>query len=181
MKNLLQNLLVGLSLCLCAMCAWQWYVQAQLHVQGDALQQTAQKQSADIQGYTNRIQSMDAEIAGLSTRVEELKKSLDATIMKNKALENEAFTLRGTAGVLSNEMDQYKEIVGKMEAKLESAADGIKKQNEAIKTIAADRDAAITRANDTMKDRNALVEKYNSLVERWNKLQTNAPAAAEKK
>ncbi len=181
MKNLLQNLLVVLSLCLCAMCAWQWYVQAQLHVQGDALQQTVLKQAEEIQSNTNRIKSMDSEISGLSTRVEELIKRLDATIISNKSLESEVWTLHGTAGVLSNEIDQYKEIVDKMNAKLESAAEGIKKQNEAIKTIAAERDTAINKANDTMKDRNAIVEKYNALVEKWNKLQTNAPATAEKK
>jgi chromosome segregation ATPase len=180
MKNILQNLLVVLSFGLCALCAWQWYVQAQLHLQGESLQQTLLKQAEDIQAQTNRIKSMDAEIAGLSTHIEELK----ATVLSNKLVsvkqDHEIFMLHGTAGVLSNEIDQYKEVVDKMEAKLKSAAEGINRQNEAIVKIAKDRDDAIARANDTMKDRNAVVEKYNSLVLRWNQLQTNAPAQPEK-
>ncbi len=75
MKNFQQNLLMLLALALCALCAWQWYVQTLLHNEGAALQETIFKQAAQIQGYTNSIKNMDAEIAGLSTRVNELKQA----------------------------------------------------------------------------------------------------------
>ncbi len=64
MKNFQQNLLIVLALALCGLCAWQWYVQTVQRNQIDSLDQTIFKQSADIQGYTNSINTMDAEIAG---------------------------------------------------------------------------------------------------------------------
>jgi chromosome segregation ATPase len=179
MKNLLQNLLVLLSLGLCALCAWQWYVQTQLHIQGETLQKTIFKQAAEIQGYTNSIKNMDAEIAGLSTRVNQLKQS--AMTNEQAALEQkrEIIRLNKSSEVLSNEIGQYKVIVDKLEAKLKEAADGIEKQNESFKKLVAERDEAIQKYNDSIKERNALAEKYNNLVERFNKLQAAGADAAK--
>jgi chromosome segregation ATPase len=179
MKNLLQNVLVILAFGLCALCAWQWYIQTLLHSQGEALQKTIFNQAAEIQTYTNSIKNADAEIAGLSTRVNELKQA--ATTNELAALEQkrELLRLRSAGEVLSNEIGQYKEIVDKLEARLKADAEGIEKQNEAFKKLLAERDEAIQKYNESMKDRNALAEKYNNLVERYNKLQaaggTDAP------
>jgi chromosome segregation ATPase len=171
MKNLLQNLLVILAFGLCLLCAWQWYVQTQLHIQGETLQKTIFKEEAEIQVLTNSIKNSDAEIAGLSTRVNELKQA--AMTNEQAALEQkrEIVRLTKSSEVLSNEIGQYKVIVDKLEAKLKEAAEGIEKQNESFKKLLAERDEAIQKYNDSMKDRNALAEKYNALVERFNKLQ----------
>ena len=177
MKNLLQNLLVFLSFGLCVLCAWQWYIQTLLHSQGEALQRTIFKQEAEIQVFTNSLKNSDAEIAGLSTRVNELKQA--AMTNEQAALEQkrEIVRLNKSSEVLSNEISQYKVIVDKLEAKLKEASEGIEKQNEAFKKLLAERDEAIQKYNDSMKERNALAEKYNNLVERFNKLQ--AAGAAE--
>jgi predicted nucleic acid-binding Zn-ribbon protein len=171
MKNLLQNLLVFLAFGLCALCAWQWYIQTLLHTQGEALQKIIFNQSYEIQGYTNSIKNMNAEIAGLSTRVNELKQT--AATNEQAALEQkrEITHLRLSSEVLSNEISQYKDVVDKLEAKLKEASEGIEKQNNAFKKLIADRDEAIQKYNDSMKERNALAEKYNDLVDRFNKLQ----------
>ena len=173
MKNLLQNLLILLAMCLCALCAWQWFVQTRLHNEGEALQDTLAKRTSEIQGYTNSIKNMDSEIAGLSTRVNELKRA--ATTNEEAAAEQKREILRLTksSAVMSNEIVQYKDIVDKLEARLKEAGDGISKQNEIIKQVAAARDDAIKRYNDSIKERDALAEKYNNLVERFNKLQAD--------
>jgi chromosome segregation ATPase len=180
MKNFLLNLLIILALGLCALCAWQWYVQTRLHLMGEALQQTVFTQAAAIQGYTNSISNMDAEITGLSTRISELKQ----TAMTNELLmaeqKHEILRLRSSSELMSNEIVQYKEVVDKLEAKLKEASEGIVKQNDAIKQIAAERDAAIQKYNDSIKDQRALAEKYNSLVDRFNKLQAATSAEGAK-
>jgi chromosome segregation ATPase len=180
MKNLLQNLLVFLALGLCALCAWQWYIQTLLHSQGEALQKTLFKQAAEIQGYTNSIKNMDSEIAGLSTRVNELKQAAMTNEQITLEQKREIVRLNKSSEVLSNEIGQYKVIVDKLEAKLKEASEGIEKQNDAFKKLVAERDEAIQKYNDSIKERNALAEKYNNLVERFNKLQSAAGADTAK-
>ncbi|HEY3862023.1 MAG TPA: hypothetical protein VGO59_09060 [Verrucomicrobiae bacterium] len=181
MKYFLQNLLVVLAFALCGLCAWQWHVQTALHSGGAALQKALFARDSAIQGFTNSIKSMDAEIAGLSTRVNELKQTAaghEQTILEQK---HEINRLRLAADVSSNEISQYKAVVDQLEARLKEANAGIEKQNDAIKKLLSERDGAIQKLNDGMNERNALAEKYNDLVRRFNKLQadtsgTNAPA-----
>jgi chromosome segregation ATPase len=171
MKNFQQNLLILLALGLCGLCAWQWYVQTLLHSEGEALQNTIYKQQGQIQGYTNSIRNMDAEIAGLSTRVNDLKQAGMTNDQAALEQKREILRLRSVCDVMSNQIVQYNGAVDKLEASLKEASEGIKKQNSAIHQLAAERDDAIKKYNDSVKERNALAEKYNSLVERFNKLQ----------
>lgn len=180
MKNFLQNLLMVLALGLCALCAWQWYVQTRLHLMGQALQRTVFNQAAAIQGYTNSISNMDAEIAGLSTRISELKQTAMTNEMLAAEQKHDILRLRSSSELMSNEIVQDKEVVDKLEAKLKEASEGILKQNDAIKQLAAERDAAIQKYNDSIKDQRALAEKYNSLVDRFNKLQSATSAEGAK-
>ena len=179
MKNFQQNLLILLALALCGLCAWQWYVQTLLHSEGTELQNTIFKQATEIEDYTNSIKNMNAEIAGLSTRINELKQASMTNDQADSRQKREILRLRSSGGAMSNEIVQYKDMVDKFAAKLKEASDGITKQNDAIKELAAERDNAIRKYNDSVKDRNALAEKYNNLVERFNKLQgaggTGAP------
>jgi chromosome segregation ATPase len=181
MKNFLQNLLIVLALGLCALCAWQWYVQTRLHVEGVELEQKVFNQAAAIQGYTNSISNMEAEISGLSTRVNELKQTAVSNDLVALEQKHEILRLRASSEMMSNEIVQYKDVVDKLEAKLKEASEGIVKQNDAIKQLASERDAAIQKYNDSVKERNALAEKYNDLVERFNKLQGAAAPDAGKK
>jgi chromosome segregation ATPase len=178
MKNFQQNLLMFLALGLCALCAWQWYVQTLLHNEGAALQRTIFNQATRIQDYTNSIKNMDAEIAGLSTRINELKQTALTNEQAAAEQKLEILRLRSAGEGMSNQIVQYKEVVDKLEAQLKEASEGIQKQNDAIKQLIAARDDAIKKYNDSMKERNALAEKYNDLVERYNKLQAAAAAAA---
>jgi predicted RNase H-like nuclease (RuvC/YqgF family) len=83
----------------------------------------------------------------------------------------EILRLHLSSEAMSNEITQYKDVVDKLEAKLKEASEGIMKQNDAIKRLASERDVAIQKYNDSIKERNALAEKYNALVDRVNKLQ----------
>ena len=179
MKNFLQNLLIVLALGLCALCAWQWYIQTLLHLQGQTLQRTIFKQATEIQGYTNSLKNSDAEIAGLSTRVNELKQAAKTNELAALEQKREIARLRSASEALSNNIVQYKDIVDKLDARLKEASEGIEKQNQALKKLVADRDEAIQKYNDSVKARNALAEKYNNLVVRFNKLQAAGADAAK--
>jgi predicted RNase H-like nuclease (RuvC/YqgF family) len=180
MKNFQVNLLFFLSLALCGLCAWQWYIQTLLHRDGERLQEIIFEQAGEIQGYTNSMKNMDAEIAGLSARVNELKQAAMTNEQISLQQKQEISRLQGSNDVLGSQIVQYKDIVEKLEAKLKEASEGIAKQNESIKLLISERDDAIKKFNDSMKERNALVEKYNDLVERIKKLQAGASSDAPK-
>jgi hypothetical protein len=181
MKNFQKNLLVILALGLCGMCAWQWGIQTRLHSQGQDLINKNFKQAEDIQVLTNSIKNMDSEIAGLSTRVNELTNAAMTNELMALEQKREITRLRSYGGMMSNEIGQYKDLVDKLETKLKEAAVGIEKQNDSFKLLVSERDDAIKKYNDSIKERNALAEKYNTLVERFNKLQSASESEAPKK
>ena len=171
MKNLQQNLFILLALGLCGLCAWQWYFQTVQRNRIDKLDQTVYQQSAEIQGYTNSIAGMDAEIAGQQTRINDLKQTLmsnDQAILTQK---RDILRLQFSADAMSNEIVQYQALTNLLANKLTQAYDGIKKQNDAIAKLVAERDEFVGKFNDSVKARNELVEKYNDLVQQMKKLQ----------
>jgi len=179
MKDFQKNLLFLLSMGLCGLCAWQWYVQTALHNEGRDLQKVIFKQASDIQQYTNSIKNMDAEIAGLSTRINELKAEAMTNAQAATQQKREFDRLASEGKMMSNEIVQYKDLVEQLDTKLKEAGAGLEKQNDAIKTLVTERDAAIQKYNDSVKERNALVEKYNDLVERVKKLQAASADTAK--
>ena len=175
MKNFQQNLLVALALALCGLCVWQWYFQNTLRQTITLRDQALYKLSSDLQGYTNSINNMDAEINGLESRVGELKGQAVSNGEVIITQERQVLRLQSTAGILSNEIDQFESVTNILETQLQAAADGIKKQNDAIKELVGQRDEFVRKYNDSIKARNELTEKYNALVDRINKLQAAAP------
>ena len=72
---------------------------------------------------------------------------------------------------LTNQITEYKGAVTNLQGKLKAAYDGIQKQNDAIKQLAAQRDEFVKKFNDEVKDRNDVVNKYNELVGQVQKSQ----------
>jgi len=99
----------------------------------------------------------------------------DQTILAQK---REMLRLQFSCDALSNEIVQYQSITNALAAKLRETYDGIRKQNEAVKELVAQRDDAVQKYNDGVKARNELTTQYNELVERFNKLQ-NAGGAGK--
>ena len=171
MKNFQQNLLIVLALGLCGLCVYQWYGQTAQRVRIERLNQVVYEKAAAIQGYTNSIHALDGQIAQMDARLSELKanvKTNDQLILNQK---RDIARLLSAGEGLTNEIAEYKKGVATLEGKLKDAYDGIKKQNEAIKELVAQRDEFISKYNDSVKDRNGVVAKYNDLVEKVNKQQ----------
>jgi chromosome segregation ATPase len=174
MKNIQQNLLIVLALGLCGLCAWQWYFQTVQRDRIDKLDQMIYKQSAEIQGYTNSIAGMDAEIAGQQARINELKQSATSNDQAILTQKREVLRLQISAAGLSNEIIQYQSLTNMLTTNLTEAYDGIKKQNDAIAKLVAERDEFVGKYNASVKSQNETVEKYNDMVQRVKKLQDAA-------
>ncbi len=169
MKNFQRNLFILLAIGLCGACAYQWYLQAVQLNTVERLNQIIYQKSSDIQGYTNSIKTMDAEISQLHDRITQLKQAAVSNDQWAVTEKREVARLQSAGDIMSNEIVQYKAAVDKLEAKLKEAYDGEKQ-------LAAQRDEFVKKLNDSIKSQNDLTTKYNELVDRFNKLQsTNAP------
>jgi chromosome segregation ATPase len=169
MRNLQRNLFIVLAIGLCGTCAWQWHLQSLQLNTIEKLNQVIYQKSADIQGYTNSIRTLDAEINQLHDRIGQLKEAAASNEQWAVEEKREAARLQSAAGLMSNEIVEYKMAVDGLTNKLERAYD-------AEKELAAQRDDFVKRLNDSIKARNDLTVKYNDLVARFNQLQaTNAP------
>lgn len=174
MKNFQQKLFIVLAACLCGLCAYQWYSQAEQRVEFNRLNDLANQQSAAIQDDTNQISElqhqvsqMDANISGLRDR----EKTNQDTI---RALRREVNGLEADGEDLTNQITQYKQAVDTLQGKLKDAYDGISKQNDAIKTLTEQRDDFVKKYNDEVTDRNNIVSNYNNLAAQYQKLQAGS-------
>ena len=169
MKNFQRNLFIVLAIGLCGTCAWQWYLQSLQLNTIERLDQIIHQQSADIQGYTNSIRGMDAEISQLHDRITQLKQAALSNDQWSITEKREVARLQSAGDIMSNEIVEYKAAVEGLTNKLKEAYDGEKE-------LVAQRDDFVKRLNGSIKAQNDLTAKYNELVGRFNKLQaTNAP------
>ncbi len=171
MKTFQQNLLIVSALGLCALCVFQWRGQTVQRGQIEKLTQVVYDKSAAIRDYTNSIQTMDRQIAQMDGRISELKNisRTNEDVIASQRREIGRLLLSGEA--LTNQIAEYKSGVETLEGKLKEAYEGIKKQNDAIKELVAQRDEIVKKLNDSVKDRNDVVAKYNELVNQVNKQQ----------
>jgi chromosome segregation ATPase len=169
MKNFHQNLLIVLALGLCALCIYQWYDQTLERNHIEKLNQLLAEKSTATQGYTNSIATMNDEIAQMDSSLTDLKQTvkMDNEIILGQKRDISRFQL--TSEVLTNQIAEYTNSVATRETKLKDAYDGIKKQNDAIQELTAQRDDFVQKLNDCLKERNDIVNKYNELVRQVEK------------
>jgi chromosome segregation ATPase len=180
MKNLQQNLLIFLAACLCGLCIWQWYGQTLQRREIESLGQLVYQKAALIQGYTNSIASTDRQIAQLQAGLAVLKDELKTNEQFVATQKRELSRLETLNTGLTNQVAGYHRAVAELEGKLKDTYEGIRKQNEAMKEIVAQRDEYVRKFNDSVKDRNDVVSKYNELAGAYQKLQSAAAKPAEK-
>jgi uncharacterized coiled-coil DUF342 family protein len=171
MKNFQRNLFIVLAIALCGTCAYQWYLQAVQLQTIEKLNQDIYDKSAKIQDYTNSIKRTDEEVNQLQERVTQIKKtamSNDQVIISER---REVARLLSASDLLTNEIIQYKAVVDTLTNKLQQAFEGEKQ-------LAQQRDEFVKKLNDSITARNGLTSNYNTLVGRFNQLQSNYSAAA---
>ncbi|MSU57184.1 MAG: hypothetical protein EXS35_03205 [Pedosphaera sp.] len=173
MKNPLQTLLIVLALSLCALCVYQWHVEAGLRtniqkredVQHD-LKESIQALQADVKRNNEEIKRLD----GLKNELTETVKSNKTQIAKMmKDLEK---------GDL--EVEKGLKIIEAHKAALAQANEAIKKQNEDVKKQNEDMKKLSDDRNEAVVKYNKLITEFNELAQKWNDAQaaaTNAPPA----
>jgi chromosome segregation ATPase len=171
MKNFQINLFIVLALCLCGLCAWQWYEQTVQRTTIQSLNRMVYDRDAAIQGYTNSIATLNQQVNQMDASLTEMKATAatnDQLIISQKAyitqlaFQNENYT---------NEIAQCKAGVDALQTKLKEAYTGIEKQNAAFTNLIAQRNEIVHKYNDEVKDRNDVVNKYNELAKQVEKLQ----------
>jgi len=171
MNNFQQNLLVVVALGLCGLCVYQWHGQTQQRTAIENLNQVVYERNVAIQGYTNSIKTMDQHIARLDAEVSILRQTAATNELLIVSQKREVNELQFQNEALTNQIAEYKNAVAALESKLKESYDGIKKQNEAIRELADQRDEFVKKFNDSVKDRNDIVAKYNDLAAQVEKLQ----------
>jgi chromosome segregation ATPase len=171
MKNFQRNLLVFLAVCLCGLCAYQWYYQTIQRNEVQKLDQLVYDQSAAIRDYTNSIATLNHQISLMDSNLTELRNSAKTNAETMAAQKRELARLQTVSAGLSNEITQYQGAVGTLTNKLAEAYAGIEKQNAALKDLAAQRDGFVQKYNDEVKDRNNIVSNYNALADEVRKAQ----------
>ena len=164
MKNFHQNLLIVLALGLCGLCVYQWYDQTVQRNRLENLNRILAQKSTAIQGYTNSLETLNHEVTQLDARITELKTAAATNDQASLDQKREVTRLQLLTEVQSNEISQYQTAVTNLQVKLQELADGVKKQNAAIAELTTQRDEFVQKLNESIKDRNAVVDKYNDLV-----------------
>jgi chromosome segregation ATPase len=164
MKNFQQNLLIVLALALCVLCAFQWRVQTIQREEITTQNGMIYEKNVAIQGATNSIATLNHQIEQLDARITEIKAAAATNEQLVVSQRVEIAQLQFNSANLTNEIAQYKTAVDTLTAKLKDAYAGIERQNAAITNLAAQRDDFVKKFNDEVKDRNAVVAKYNDLV-----------------
>lgn len=172
MKNFQQNLLIVLAVCLCGLCAWQWYSQTIQRSEAGKLGDVVYQKSAAIRDYTNSIATLNHQISEMDSNLAELRNTLKSNADVMASQHRELTQLQNADEESTNEIAQYKEAVGMLTNKLAEAYSGIEKQNTALKGLASQRDELVQKYNDEVKDRNNVVSNYNALAAQVQKLQS---------
>jgi chromosome segregation ATPase len=172
MKNFQQNLLIGLALALCGLCAFQWYEQTIQRNEITTLNGMVYEKNVAIQDATNSIATLNHQIEQMDARITEIKAVAATNEQLVVSQKVEIVRLQFTSDNLTKEIAQYKTAVDTLSSKLKEAYADIEKQNEAITNLAAQRDDFVKKYNDSVKDRNEVVARYNNLVSQVQKQQS---------
>jgi len=124
-----------------------------------------------IQNATNSIATMNEQIEQMDAKLTEIKAAAatnEQLVVSQKA---EITELQFAGENLTNEVAQYRSAVDTLEAKLKEAYSDVEKQNEAITNLVAQRDDFVKKYNDSVRNRNEVVGKYNALVNQIQKQQ----------
>lgn len=172
MKNFQQNLLIILAICLCGLCAYQWYNQTGQRKAVQELNQMVYDKSVAIRDYSNSISTMNHQLAEMDSNLTVLRSEARTNAETIAAQEREIEQLQILNERMTNEITQYQDAVGVLTNKLNEAYAGIENQNTAIKELTTQRDELVQKYNDEVKDRNNVVSNYNALAAEVKKMQS---------
>jgi chromosome segregation ATPase len=175
MKNFLQNLLIFLALCLCALIAIQWVRETDLRKKVQELTNVIHDKSEAILNLEANVRNQRDEIQRLDTQRKQLSETVKSNDLQIANLSKDLEKATNDLQKSERQMQAYKDAYQRTSENLTNANHTITEQNERMKKMAQE-------ANDVVKKFNELNAKYTELAEKWNKQQedlakqaTNAP------
>jgi len=139
---------------LAVLCVVQWQANRRINLQAIELEKTRQEQ-------IQKIAEQDRTIKGYMADLEDFRHRLE----KSDAALREAETKIATLGMERDraiaERDQFKATLGKWVAAVKERDDTLKKANDEIRKLAAERNNAVVKFNE-------LAGKYNTAVKELN-------------
>lgn len=171
MKNFQRSLFVVIAVALCGLCIYQWQIQTEQRAQIQRLNDDVYQRLVAVQGYTNSIKTLDAQVAQMQSQIKDLEQTANSKGQMVVEQKRDIFELKAAERSYTNQIAEYKQAVSDLQSKLKEAYDGIKKQNAAVKELVQQRDALLKKVNDSIADRNNVVDKYNDLVQKVEKMQ----------
>lgn len=169
--TLLTNLLIAFALGLCALCTFQWLRETETRREVQRLHDQVFQRDSSIQTHTNQIHHMDLQINELTADVAHLKSTVKTNEARIRDLTGERNELYDTNKVLTANLEAYTKAYGTLTNQLQKAYDDIRKQNEAIKEVVAQRDEFVAKLNESIEERNKVVGEYNKLVDQVKEIQ----------
>jgi chromosome segregation ATPase len=176
MKNILQNLLIFFSFCLCALIAFQW-------IRETSLRKELQQKADVIHDKSEAIQNLQSTVKQDHTEIERLdgiKNDLTTTVKSNKLeITKLAKDLEKTDSEREKNLRQaeaYKEALTAANESITKQNEEVKKQNEDMKKLAEDRNQIVKKLNQMIVQYNDLVSNWNNAQEMLQKMSTNAAA-----
>ena len=157
MKNFPQLLLVFLSLCLCALIAFQWVRESRLHQKLQSLTSEIPDKTAALQNLEAKLKRAEDEIA----RLDRLKTELAETAKTNQA---EIFRLSGEVARSQKQIEADRRAIEQANQNIHAQIEEMRKQNDLAKQFSEERNRAVEKYN-------ALATNYDALAKKWNELQ----------
>ena len=160
MKNLLQNLLIGFSILLCALIAVQWTREARMHGQIESLTTDLGSKIGALQASDGQLKRSESEVQRLEALKVELTDTLKSNRLEMSGLKKDLDKARMDA----RQLETFKDALTQANESIKKQNDAMLKQNEDIKKLATER-------NDIAAKFNKLTADYNDLAKQWNEQQ----------
>lgn len=178
MKRLLLILLVLVTLGLCAVCVVQWVREDRYRANiADLAKRLEAENTARVEA-ERKAAEYEKEIERLTILRAEVEAKLLATTEELTAVGNDSVARGVTLAIFLNQLVQTQAKLAAMENAVGKGTEALKdhntavtaqnatiaKQNDLLKQLATERNAAIEKLNVRTKEFNELVEKYNKLA-----------------
>src|SRR5260370_4848950 len=163
MKNFLQNVLIFLALCLCALIAFQWVVETDLRKKLQEVTNTLQDRKQDILNLQATVRHQESDIQNLTS----IRDQFAAIIKTNEAeiarMTKELEKAEHENRKLDVELENYKVAFTNANEHIKQQNATIKDLGETMKTLAHDRNTAISNLN-------TMSQAINDLAIKWSKM-----------
>lgn len=164
--NVLTPALALFALALCCLCAFQWTRETSTQAELAALRTQRFDLEERVQQHTNTIHQMDGRIAELTGTLNSLEATIHTNEIQLLELRTERSALVASNAAFSRQLESFAEAFSQATNRLNTAYDDIRKQNELISQVTAQRDDYVARLNDSIQRRNQIVTQYNDLVKK---------------